>query len=194
VIAAVVLWQLLQRRTAEARRSETQRESVAAQLDRRIAELFSLQELSYVLSESIALERVVEQVARYAVRFLQADGAIVVLADDTDMRVLRVAAAVGTLESLQGMVSEEVETALVRFAIGREKIEVAQGVAVPSVNLFGGRMVRSAAVTPLRAHGTTMGALAVVDRQGGPFTTEDLWLLSTVAMQTSVVLANSRLY
>jgi two-component system NtrC family sensor kinase len=194
VVAAAVLWLLLQRRAAEVRRSEERRESVAAQLDRRIAELFSLQELSYVLSESIALERVVEQVARYAVRFLQADGAIVVLADDTDMRVLRVAAAVGSLESLQGVVSEEVETALVRFAIGREKIEVAQGVAVPSVNLFAGQMVRSAAVTPLRAHGTTMGALAVVDRQGGPFTTEDLWLLSTVAMQTSVVLANSRLY
>ena len=39
-----------------------------------------------------------------------------------------------------------------------------------------------------------MGALAVADRQGGPFTTEDLWLLSTVATNASVVLANSRLY
>src|SRR5215218_5529865 len=39
-----------------------------------------------------------------------------------------------------------------------------------------------------------MGALAVADRRGGPFTTEDLWLLSTVATNASVVLANSRLY
>jgi two-component system, NtrC family, sensor kinase len=39
-----------------------------------------------------------------------------------------------------------------------------------------------------------MGALVVADRQGGPFTTEDLWLLSTVATNASVVLANSRLY
>ena len=39
-----------------------------------------------------------------------------------------------------------------------------------------------------------MGALAVADRQGGPFTTEDLWLLSTVATNASVVLANGRLY
>jgi two-component system, NtrC family, sensor kinase len=49
-------------------------------------------------------------------------------------------------------------------------------------------------VAPLRSQGVTMGALAVADRQGGPFTTEDLWLLSTVATNASVVLANSRLY
>jgi hypothetical protein len=50
---------------------------VARQLDRRISELFSLQELSYVLAESIELERIAEQVARYAARFLQAEGALV---------------------------------------------------------------------------------------------------------------------
>ena len=55
-------------------------------------------------------------------------------------------------------------------------------------------MVRSAAVAPLRAQGITMGALAVADRQGGPLSTEDLWLFSTVATNASVVLANSRLY
>jgi two-component system NtrC family sensor kinase len=62
------------------------------------------------------------------------------------------------------------------------------------VNLIGGTTVRSAAVAPLRSQGVTMGALAVADRQGGPFTTEDLWLLSTVATNASVVLANGRLY
>ena len=76
----------------------------------------------------------------------------------------------------------------------RERIEVAQGVGTPSVNLIGELAVRSAAVAPLRSQGVTMGALAVADRQGGPFTTEDLWLLSTVATNASVVLANSRLY
>jgi two-component system NtrC family sensor kinase len=62
------------------------------------------------------------------------------------------------------------------------------------VKLIAGVTVRSAAVAPLRSQGVTMGALAVADRQGGPFTTEDLWLLSTVATNASVVLANSRLY
>jgi two-component system NtrC family sensor kinase len=62
------------------------------------------------------------------------------------------------------------------------------------IALIAGTTVRSAAVAPLRSQGVTMGALAVADRQGGPFTTEDLWLLSTVATNASVVLANSRLY
>ncbi len=187
-------WVAIARGRRRLRESELKAEQLASQLDRRISELFSLQELSYVLSESIQLDRIVEQVAKYAGRFLQADGAIVVLADDETGRRLRVAGAAGTLEPLIGEVTEDPDTALVRFAIQRESIEVAQGTAAPTVHLIGGMVVRSAAVAPLRSQGVTMGALAVADRQGGPFTTEDLWLLSTVATNASVVLANSRLY
>jgi two-component system NtrC family sensor kinase len=187
-------WVAIARGRRRLRESELKSEQLASQLDRRISELFSLQELSYVLSESIQLDRIVDQVAKYAGRFLQADGAIVVLADDETGRMLRVAGAAGTLEPLIGQVTDDPDTALVRFAIQRERIEVAQGVAIPSVNLIGGLTVRSAAVAPLRSQGVTMGALAVADRQGGPFTTEDLWLLSTVATNASVVLANGRLY
>ncbi|MEZ0335556.1 MAG: ATP-binding protein, partial [Gemmatimonadales bacterium] len=187
-------WVAIVRGRRRVRESEGKSEQLASQLDRRISELFSLQELSYVLSESIQLDRIVDQVARYAGRFLQADGAIVVLAEDEHATVLRVVAASGTLESLLRQVSRTADTGLVRFAIQRERIEVAQGVATPSVDLIAGLTVRSAAVAPLRSQGVTMGALAVADRQGGPFTTEDLWLLSTVATNASVVLTNSRLY
>jgi two-component system, NtrC family, sensor kinase len=165
-------------------------EQLAAQVDRRISELFSLQELSYVLSQSIQLDRIVEEVAKYAARFLNADGAIVVLAEGD---VLRVVAATGTLEPLLGEVSEDPDS-LVRRAIGGDRIEVAEGAETPTVKLIGGMMVRSAAVAPLRAQGIAMGALAVADRQGGLLSTEDLWLFSTVATNASVVLANSRLY
>ena len=187
-------WVAITRGRRRLRESEGKSDQLATQLDRRISELFSLQELSYVLSESIQLDRIVDQVAKYAGRFLQADGAIVVLADDPRGAILQVVAATGSLEPLLGRATEEQDTALVRFAIDRERIEVAQGVATSSVNLIGGVTVRSAAVAPLRSQGVTMGALAVADRQGGPFTTEDLWLLSTVATNASVVLANSRLY
>jgi len=187
-------WVAISRGRRRLRDSELKSEQLAAQLDRRISELFSLQELSYVLSESIQLDRIVDQVARYAGRFLQADGTVVVLAETDSGSPLRVVAATGTLEPLLGLVAEPGDTGLVRFAINRERIEVAQGVATPSVDLISGTTVRSAAVAPLRSQGVTMGALAVADRQGGPFTTEDLWLLSTVATNASVVLANSRLY
>ncbi|HEU4680625.1 MAG TPA: ATP-binding protein, partial [Gemmatimonadales bacterium] len=167
-------------------------DQLATQVDRRISELFSLQELSYVLSESIQLDRIVEQVVKYAERFLQADGAIVVLVEG-ESKALRVVAASGTLEHLLGKVSEGSGN-LLRLAIERDRIEVAEGGGTPDVCLFPEMTVRSAAVAPLRAQGITMGALAVADRQGGPFSTEDLWLFSTVATNASVVLANSRLY
>ena len=168
-------------------------DQLAVQVDRRISELFSLQELSYVLSKSIQLDRIVEQVAKYAARFLQADGAIVVLVEG-EGRGVRIVAASGTLEPVLGRESRDPETALVRVAIGGDRIEVAQEGETPKVNLIGGLLVRSAAVVPLQAQGLTIGVLAVTDRRGGPFTTEDLWLLSTVATNASVVLANSRLY
>ena len=191
---SVTFWVAISRGRRRVREAELKSEQLAAQLDRRISELFSLQELSYVLSESIQLDRIVDQVARYAGRFLQADGTVVVLADGEPGSALRVVAATGTLEPLLGLVTETGDTGLIRFAINRERIEVAQGVATPTVDLISGTTVRSAAVAPLRSQGVTMGALAVADRQGGPFTTEDLWLLSTVATNASVVLANGRLY
>ncbi len=173
-----------------ARDAQEKSERLAAQVDRRISELFSLQELSFVLSQSIQLDRIADQVARYAARFLQADGAIVVLAEG---ELLRVVAASGTLEPLLGEVSDGSGT-FVRQAIGRDRIEVAEYSEPPTVTLFAGMMVRFAAVAPLRAPGTTMGALAVADRQGGPLSAEDLWLFSTVATNASVVMTNSRLY
>ncbi len=191
---AASFWMAILRGRRRTRDADTRSEQLATQLDRRISELFSLQELSYVLSESIQLDRIVDQVAKYAARFLQTDGAIVVLADDEPGQRLRVAGATGTLESLLGRVAEESDTVLVRAAMERERIEVAQGGPAPGVELLHDVKVRSAAVAPLRSQGITMGALAVADRQGGPFTTEDLWLLSTVATNASVVLANSRLY
>ena len=174
-------------RTREAQKKS---EQLAAQVDRRISELFSLQELSYILSQSIQLDRIADQVAKYAARFLEADGAIVALAEG---ELLRVVAATGTLEPLLGQVSDGSES-FIRLAIDRNRIEVADDTEASAVRLFGQTMVRSAAVAPLRAPGTTMGALAVADRRGGPLSAEDLWLFSTVATNASVVLTNSRLY
>ncbi len=172
------------------REAQAKADQLATQVDRRISELFSLQELSYVLSQSIQLDRIADHVAKYAARFLQADGAIVVLAEG---ELLRVVAATGTLEPLLGEISDGSDSLIAR-TIERDRIEVADDAAIPAVRLFAGMMVRSAAVAPLRAPGTTMGALAVADRKGGQLSAEDLWLFSTVATNASVVMTNSRLY
>jgi two-component system NtrC family sensor kinase len=188
-VGACLALRRLERRAAG---TEAGRAEAARQLDRRISELFSLQELSYVLAESIQLDRIVEQVARYGARFLQADGALVALAEG-DGGGLRVVAAAGSLAALAGRRTGPGEAGLIRQAVDRERIEVAQAAGHP-VPLLPGELVRSAAVAPLRAQGKAIGALAVADRREGPFTTEDLWLLSTIATQTSMAVANSRLF
>jgi len=191
-VLGITIWFALSRLQRQAVTAEARRLEAARQLDRRISELFSLQELSYVLAESIELDRIADQVARYGARFLQADGALVALVDD-EAGGLRVAAAAGVLAPFQGRIIGAQDSGLARLALTRERIEVAQADQA-TVLLIEGEMVRSAAVAPLRSQGRSVGALAVADRREGPFTTEDLWLLSTIATQTSMAIANSRLY
>ncbi|MGH7657593.1 MAG: histidine kinase dimerization/phospho-acceptor domain-containing protein, partial [Gemmatimonadales bacterium] len=169
-----------------------EREEVARQLDRRIHELFTLQELSYILSESLQPEHILDQVARYAQRFLQAEGSLVALQEEGsgDLRIL---SAEGTLRDLHQRRVALGDSRLFEDAIRRSRIAsvVDSG---EGAELLRGVPVRAAAAIPLRAHGETMGVLAVTDRKTGAFTLQDLQLLSTVATQAAVVLANGRFF
>lgn len=192
VSVLVALGLTVARAQEETDRALREREEVAQQLDRRMNELFTLQELSYVLSESLQLDHIVDQVARYARRFLQADGSMVVLVEEASDR-LRIVSAEGTLSTLRGRVLEEHGNTLILRAIARERLEAATG-EPPGSLVIEGLTLRSAAAIPLRAHGVTMGALLVADRKYGGFTAEDFQLFSTVATHAAVVLANSRFF
>ena len=170
-----------------------EREGLEEQLKRRINQIFSLQELSYILSESLQEDRIAGQVASYVARFLQTRGAAVLLTEEGHAG-LRVAAAEGSLEELTDTWVDEHPEALVTKAIGAERLEIASSASERPLLLIDGHEVESAAVAPLRAHGVTMGAIAVTDKATEEFSNEDLWLLSTVATQTAVVLANSRFF
>jgi two-component system NtrC family sensor kinase len=154
--------------------------------------LFTLQELSYVLSESLQLDHIVDQVARYARRFLQAEGALVALLSEGGDS-LRVLSAEGTLDALRHRTIGESEDSLIMRAIARERLESAEDGLAGRLTIEG-VSVKSAAAIPLRAHGVTMGALVVADRRHGGFTSEDFQLFSTVATHAAVVLANSSFF
>ena len=62
--------------------SERERRRATDELNRRLSELLSVRELFHVLSGSLHVDRIAEQVARYAMRFLNAQGALVALAAD----------------------------------------------------------------------------------------------------------------
>ncbi len=161
-----------------------------AELARRLRELFLLQELSYLLSESLQVDRIVEQVARYLVRFLDTQGAMVVLATEREGG-FRVAAAEGTLAKWIGHQFTGTEGGLIGRAMTQQKLELGEG-ATPSVLLPGIEALR-AAVAPLRAQGVTAGAIAAVDAPGS-FGPDALRLLSTVATHAAVALTNARFF
>jgi two-component system NtrC family sensor kinase len=178
------------------RRSEQARRQGADELNRRLSEVFSLQELSYVLSESLEAERIATQVVRYAMRFLDARGALVALAGDgpDQMRVLRVLAAEGTIAPLRGSIVPVDDPGLVARSLSLERLEVIRSAAGAPTQLVGDVAVASAAVVPLRSHRVVVGSLVVAEPRTGEFPADDLRLLSTVATHAAIALANARFF
>jgi two-component system NtrC family sensor kinase len=196
-LVAGLTWAVL-RLKRRLERSEREERRTGDELNRRLSELFSLQELSYVLSESLQLERIVDQVARYAVRFLDAQGALVALAmegeSDAEGRPQRVAAAEGTLAPLKGQIVSPDDPGLIARSLGRERLELAHSVSGEPSRLASGLDVASAAAVPLRAHGVVLGTLVVADPRDGTFAAEDMKLLSTLATHAAIVITNARFF
>src|SRR5437016_13955592 len=194
VAAGLALWATaLRRRVAK---SERERRRTADELNRRLSELFSLQELAYVLAESLQLDRIVDQVVRYATRFLDARGALLALTIEQEGQTpqLRVAAAEGTLGSLKGQSIRGDDPGLVARSLGRERLELVRNSGDAPTELVSGVHAESAAAVPLRAHGAVVGTLVIADPRGGVFNPEDLRLLSTVGTHAAVALANARFF
>src|SRR5467141_1722076 len=185
-----VLWRLWRR----LRRSEYERRRAAEELNRRLSELFSLQELSYVLSDSLELDRIVEQVVRYAVRFLDAQGALLALRGDTPNDPLQVAAAEGTLAPLRGQRIEGDDVGLVARSTGKEHLELIRNSGSEPTVIAKGFEAAAAAAVPLRSHGIVIGTLVITDPREGVFVPEDIRLLSTLATHAAVVIANARFF
>src|SRR5216117_4333128 len=188
--AGVVLWRLRQRLL----RSEQERLRAAEELNRRLSELFSLQELSYVLSDSLELDRIVEQVVRYAVRFLDAQGALLALLGDAPSDPLRVAAAEGTLAPLRGQMIQGDDAGLIARSTAREHLELIRNSGAQPTEIGKGFQAAAAAAVPLRSHGIVIGTLVITDPKEGVFVPEDIRLLSTLATHAAVVIANARFF
>ncbi|HWC75558.1 MAG TPA: ATP-binding protein [Gemmatimonadales bacterium] len=198
VIVGATLGRLRQRLI----RSEQERRRAAEELNRRLSELFSLQELSYVLSDSLELDRIVEQVVRYAVRFLDAQGALLALVGDTPGEPIQIAAAEGTLSPLRGRRIAGDDPGLVARSTGRDHLELvrnsggsAEGSGGPKPTpIVAGFEAVAAAAVPLRSHGAVIGTLIITDPRQGQFEPEDVRLLSTLATHAAVVIANARFF
>jgi len=178
-------------------RSERDRRRAADELNRRLSELFSLQELSYILAGSLQLDHIVEQVVRYAMRFLDAQGALVALAAEGEGgrdRPLRITAAEGTLAGLAGRLVAPSDPGLVARSLGRERLELVRSSSGEPTRLLEDVAVDSAAAVSLRAHGVVVGTLVIANPRDRTFAPEDMRLLSTVATHAAIVIANARFF
>jgi len=187
---AALLWRL----RARLMRSEHERRRAAEELNRRLSELFSLQELSYVLSDSLELDRIVEQVVRYAVRFLDAQGALLALVGEAAGDPLQIAAAEGTLSALRGRTIPGDDKGLVARSTGREHLELVRNSGPEPTEVIDGVQAAAAAAVPLRSHGAVIGTLLITDPREGVFVPDDVRLLSTLATHAAVVIANARFF
>jgi len=160
---------------------------------RRVADVFALQELSYALSESLQPRRIAEQIVGYLARFTDVGGALVALTGDAG-RSAGVAAASGALAGLREGHIAETDGGLLMASLGREEMLLADDTGGTAPDVAAGIRVRRAAVFPLRAHGVTVGALAVADPKGGAFDPQTLKLLATVSAHTAIVLSNARFF
>ncbi len=167
------------------------RARLSSELSRRLAELHSLQELAQVLSASMRFDTVVAEVARYAMRALDASGAVVLLAPEHGA-ALEVVAAKGVLAGHMRRRIDPESGGLVLGAMAHERVE--RSASDGPLELFPGATARCAVAAPLRAHGVTVGAIAVADKLIGTFTADDARLLSTAATHAAVVLANARFF
>jgi len=178
-------------------RSERDRRRAADELNRRLSELFSIQELSYILAGSLQLDLIVEQVVRYAMRFLDAQGALVALAaegEGSGDRPLHVTAAEGTLAGLAGRAIPPTDPGLVVRSLSRERLELVRSSSGEPTRLLGDVAVESAAAVSLRAHGVVVGTLVIANPRDRAFPPEDARLLSTVATHAAIVIANARFF
>src|SRR5258706_12344390 len=188
--AGFVLWRLRQRLL----HSEQERRRAADELNRRLSELFSLQELSYVLSDSLELDRIVEQVVRYAVRFLDARGALLALMGEAPNDPLQIAAAEGTLAPLRGQKIQGDDAGLIARSTAREHLELIRNSGAEPTVIVKGFEAAAAAAVPLRSHGIVIGTLVITDPREGVFVPEDIRLLSTLATHAAAVISNARFF
>jgi two-component system NtrC family sensor kinase len=189
--AALVAWAAATRRRTRLRALERQVTQLAAQLDRRLTELFSLQELTYVLSNAVQLQRIAEQAAGFLERFIPGEGVLIALREESD-DVLAVAAARGAFADLMGARVPEPEAGIVGVAVARNRLELVDARERPPILLQHHRAAR-AVVAPLSAHGSTIGAIAIA-RAAPPFDQEELRLLSSVATHATIALSNARFF
>jgi PAS domain S-box-containing protein len=167
-------------------------------LRRHIAEVTTLNELSYVITSILDLQETLAIIAEDAHWLLDVAAASVVLYDPERDELWFGAASGEGADFIQGQ-RLEAGKGIVYWVI-----EHGEPLLVPDVSedprFFGdwdqemGFTTKSILCVPLQAKGQTIGAIEAVNKASGAFDHEDLRLLTSMAGSTAIAIENARLY
>ena len=165
-------------------------EDARAELAKRLEELGALQQLTLSLSETLVLDNIVGEIAKFVRGFVEADGVLVALAPEASA-TFKIAAADGCVSTLSGSEMAREDAGLLGEALKENRVTVSHPEDDQRPELVAGFGVKVAAVAPLETHGTVRGVLAAVREDSEPFTSGDIRQLVTVATQTAMALAHA---
>jgi len=168
-------------------------------LDRRVQELLGLYKLSWAFSLSSGSEGLYGQLTRVSAEILRAEKGIIFLFDREHRQIVAQTPAFGVSPEAAARTRYLVDgEARNRWNFRKNGPLLSNN--VPADTRFFPEAIaslgiqRSAIVAPL-AHGAEIhGLLLLADREGAPFSDEDLSLLLSLAAQASVALENIRLH
>jgi len=95
---------------------------------------------------------------------------------------------------LEGWTIGTDDPGLVARSADGERSELLHGLEGKPTQLVGGFDVAFATAMPLRAHGVLVGTLVVADPRDGRLDGDDMQLLSTLATQAAIAIANARFF
>ena len=175
-----------------------QNTSLYNELDQRIEELATLNQIGQTIASTLDLSEILVSITDHASRLLNVTAASVILLDKTkDDLYFATAAGEGAdfikgkrLDRNQGIVGWVVEhgqSALVSDTTNDSRF-------YSTFDEKSGKITRSVLCVPLQAKGQTIGAVEAINKEAGTFNEKDLHILSAVAASAATAIENARLY
>ena len=182
--------------------TESARDPVAGELrpsqklEHEYKKLALLQEISVALSSGLQLEKLLALIMEKVMLLMEAErSTLFLMSDDRQELWSRVLQGGEPLdirlrlgEGIAGWVASSGETVNIPDAYIDERFQ-------PAVDLRSGFRTRSILCVPMRnTLGAIVGVAQVLNKRGGPFTTDDEDLLLALGSQAAIALENSKLY
>jgi len=159
----------------------------SAALERTVGELTALYEVSRSLGATLDADEVLETLLDAALTLLRADAGYLVLGDSAETLFLRAARGIGSSMKRTRFSAAE-------WVLSNERPLVlnASGAGSPVDAVTGGRAL---VAVPLPSATRAVGVVVIVDVEGSKrFNSDDVRLLSTIANQAGMAIANAELY